>query len=63
MVESVRDSCRQALLAYASRPRDKWVLEWPGQVVLAVSAVFWTQDVGQAIASGAPGALQQAADR
>jgi hypothetical protein len=25
--------------------------------------VFWTQDVGQAIASGAPGALQQAADK
>jgi dynein heavy chain len=63
MVQSVKDSCRQALLAHASRPRDKWVLEWPGQVVLAASAVFWTQDVGRAIGSDAPGALQQAADK
>lgn len=63
MVESVRDSCRQALHAFASRPRDKWVLDWPGQVVLAVSAVFWTQDVAKAIESGGAGALQAAAEQ
>ena len=63
MVDSVRDSCRQALLAHAARPREQWVLEWPGQVVLAVSAVFWTQDVAKASASSEAGALHQAADR
>jgi len=39
------------------------VLSWPGQVVLAVSAIFWTQDTGDVIASGVPGALKECAAR
>ena len=33
-------------------PRDKWVLEWPGQVVLAVSQIFWTKDVADTLRQG-----------
>lgn len=50
MVEAVQDVCRQGVAAYACSPRTSWVLAWPGQVVLAVSAIFWTQEVGAAMA-------------
>ncbi|CAK9070714.1 unnamed protein product, partial [Durusdinium trenchii] len=30
----------------------KWVLEWPGQVVICIDNIFWTQEVAAAIESG-----------
>uniref|UniRef100_A0A2K5MUZ9 Dynein axonemal heavy chain 3 n=1 Tax=Cercocebus atys TaxID=9531 RepID=A0A2K5MUZ9_CERAT len=29
--------------------RNHWVLQWPGQVVICVSSIFWTQEVSQAL--------------
>lgn len=29
--------------------RDQWVLQWPGQVVICVSSIFWTQEVSAAL--------------
>lgn len=43
MVASVQETVRQGMAAYPEKPRSQWVLEWPGQVVLAVTAIFWTQ--------------------
>ena len=63
MVESIRETCRQGVHSYASTPREKWVLEWPGQVVLVVTGVYWTREVGEAMASTTQGALQAVADR
>ncbi|KAJ9518810.1 hypothetical protein QJQ45_026079, partial [Haematococcus lacustris] len=48
-----------AMKAYATTPREKWLLEWPGQVVLAVGQTYWTQSVLQAIRDGATYGLQQ----
>jgi hypothetical protein len=52
MVESMQEVCRKGLEAYPATPRSSWVLEWPSQVVLAVSAIFWTQEVSGAIRGG-----------
>lgn len=30
-------------------PRNQWVLQWPGQVVICVSSIFWTKEVSQAL--------------
>lgn len=30
-------------------PRKKWVLQWPGQVVICASSIFWTTEVSEAI--------------
>lgn len=55
MIQSVQEVCRQGIAAYATTPRAAWVLQWPGQVVLAVSAIHWTQEVAAAMARPAAG--------
>ena len=57
MAESIKESCKLGVAAYAAQAREQWVLEWPGQVVLAVSAIFWTSAVTNALKNGIPGLL------
>ena len=47
MKRSLREVCVQAIEAYPTTPRSRWVLHWPGQVVLASSSVHWTAEVTQ----------------
>jgi len=42
MINSLKDLCKQALAAYPITERTEWGKMWPGQVVLAVSQIFWT---------------------
>lgn len=49
-----RESCscvqiKHSLIAYKQNPRTQWVQEWPGQVVLAGSSVYWTEGVERGI--------------
>ena len=55
MLESVQDACRMGVESYGGRPREAWVLEWPGQVVLVGSAIFWTAEVSASLSSEATG--------
>lgn len=43
---------REALTAYPKTARTTWILQWPGQLVLNGSQVFWTREVTDAIQSG-----------
>ena len=52
MIVSLKDVMSNAVAAYTQDPRRKWVLEWPGQVIIAASTVFWTIDVSSAIENG-----------
>lgn len=52
MLESVRDVIIAAKEAYVNTDRHKWVTEWPGQVVIFVSQLFWTQQVHEFLAAG-----------
>lgn len=49
MLESVRDVIIHANEAYPNEDRQKWVQEWPGQVVLYVGQMFWTAEVHEAL--------------
>ncbi|XP_076022383.1 dynein axonemal heavy chain 12 [Genypterus blacodes] len=55
MLRSVRDVVARSRLAYAETPRSQWVKEWPGQVVICTSQIFWTLEVHEAIRAGADG--------
>jgi hypothetical protein len=63
MVESIHAVIAQGMAAYPAAPRRDWVLQWPGQVVLAVTAIFWTQVGRWAISSSAPRSLLWPASR
>ena len=52
MILSLQDVTKESVAAYEEKPRDKWVLEWPGQVVIAASTIYWTKDVTDAIENG-----------
>ncbi|KAJ3098250.1 Dynein heavy chain 3, axonemal [Phlyctochytrium planicorne] len=58
MQSSVHQQVSNALKAYAESPREKWVLEWPGQVVICVSQIFWTREVTESIRTAGPRGLR-----
>uniref|UniRef100_A0A8B9Q220 Dynein axonemal heavy chain 12 n=1 Tax=Apteryx owenii TaxID=8824 RepID=A0A8B9Q220_APTOW len=55
MLKSVHDVISKSRMAYPKTERKSWVLEWPGQVVLCVSQMFWTSEVHEALCSGQEG--------
>ncbi|XP_059151038.1 dynein axonemal heavy chain 3-like [Physella acuta] len=49
---SLREEMGKAVKVYPSTKRGDWVLQWPGQIVLAASQIHWTAEVTQAIRFG-----------
>ena len=52
MLLSLRDVILKAVEEYPTLPKTKWVLNWPGQVVICGDSIFWTKDVSEAIQGG-----------
>lgn len=52
MISSLRALAKQSLEDYPKVERTKWSCQWPGQIVLAISQIFWTTEVEQAITDG-----------
>ena len=44
MMVSIKYVLKDACLDFVTKDRNQWVVEWPGQVVIAGSQVFWTLD-------------------
>lgn len=42
---SLKEVTSKAVKAYLEQVRTEWVLNWPGQVVLAASTIHWTAEV------------------
>ncbi|XP_059519194.1 dynein axonemal heavy chain 12 [Myotis daubentonii] len=55
MLRSIHDVIAAARLAYPDSTRRDWVREWPGQVVLCVSQMFWTSETQEVISDGTKG--------
>jgi dynein heavy chain, axonemal len=49
MLTAVHASTEAGMVDYAASVRSAWVLKWPGMVVLAVAAVYWTEGVASAL--------------
>jgi len=43
----LRDILRDSVVDYTTKARDKWLFDWPGQIILVVNQVFWCQEVEQ----------------
>uniref|UniRef100_A0A8C2U835 Dynein axonemal heavy chain 3 n=1 Tax=Coturnix japonica TaxID=93934 RepID=A0A8C2U835_COTJA len=52
MLASVRQVIQDGIGGYVKVPRKAWVLQWPGQVVICVSTIYWTEAVSEAITKG-----------
>jgi dynein heavy chain, axonemal len=51
MIKSIKDVIDKSNLDYTKpgQDRDKWVTQWPGQAVLAVSMMKWTSQAEEAM--------------
>lgn len=58
MQSSVHQQVLSALKSYAETKREHWVLEWPGQVVICVSQIFWTREVNEVLKRGGKNLLK-----
>ena len=45
MISSLRELTKKSITNYYTTTRDDWVKNWPGQIVLAVDQVDWTDGV------------------
>ncbi|XP_010013568.1 PREDICTED: dynein heavy chain 1, axonemal-like, partial [Nestor notabilis] len=52
MKASVRDNIERSIGVYPETPHTTWVLQWPGQVVIAGSQIFWTKEMSEALEAG-----------
>ncbi|KAJ1435246.1 dynein heavy chain, partial [Ochromonadaceae sp. CCMP2298] len=55
--DSIRTLTVGSIEQYKNVSRKDWILNWPAQVILAVSSVYWTQEVTQALTEGGGQAL------
>jgi hypothetical protein len=58
MVSTIRCETLKSMDAYPNEERIQWVDNWPGMVVLAVTAKYWTEKTHVAITAG-PRALEE----
>lgn len=45
MKESVRGHLSEAVSVYEDRPREQWILDFPAQVALTGSQIWWSNDM------------------
>ncbi|KAI8782171.1 dynein heavy chain 12, axonemal, partial [Biomphalaria glabrata] len=57
MLVSVRDVIEESIDDYQNTARKSWVQEWPGQVVICVSSIYWTQEVQESLVLGTEGLI------
>ncbi|KAI9224756.1 dynein heavy chain and region D6 of dynein motor-domain-containing protein [Blastocladiella britannica] len=63
MIKAVHATVQAALADYASKPLEKWVLDWPGQAVICVSSIDWTRSIEMAVSKGVSGELAKYAQQ
>jgi len=49
MIKSLRELNKEAIREYPNAERTEWSKNFPGQIVLAASQIFWTREVEQAL--------------
>ncbi|KAF7398391.1 hypothetical protein HZH66_006288 [Vespula vulgaris] len=55
MRQSIRQVVKDAIDAYFIKERVAWVLDWPGQTILCVGQMYWTQQIEEGMLRGIDG--------
>lgn len=55
MRQSIRQVVKDAMDAYFIKERVAWVLDWPGQTILCVGQMYWTQQIEEGMLRGVDG--------
>ncbi|KAK4876149.1 hypothetical protein RN001_012571 [Aquatica leii] len=63
MLAAVHDQTTMSWMAYPETERPEWVTQWPGQVVLAVSQIYWTLNVHAVLNASKKSVFQAFSDR
>uniref|UniRef100_A0A671VTJ4 Dynein axonemal heavy chain 17 n=1 Tax=Sparus aurata TaxID=8175 RepID=A0A671VTJ4_SPAAU len=50
MRSTVRHEMTEAVTTYEDKPREQWLFDYPAQVALTCTQIWWTSDVGMAFA-------------
>ncbi|NXI37002.1 DYH9 protein, partial [Galbula dea] len=50
MRATVRDEMMEAVMTYEEKPREQWLFDYPAQVALTCTQIWWTTEVGIAFA-------------
>ncbi|XP_055096955.1 dynein axonemal heavy chain 17 [Symphalangus syndactylus] len=51
MCSTLRHEIPEAVVTYEEKPREQWILDYPAQVALTCTQIWWTTEVGLAFAS------------
>lgn len=49
MKSSLTNIIKESVESYKVSPRKDWVIDWPGQIVLAGSQIYWTKEVEEVV--------------
>ena len=44
----LREILRESVVDYPSKAREKWIFDWPSQIILVVNQIYWCQEVEEA---------------
>jgi dynein heavy chain len=47
MRSELRSILKSSVEDYSKKPRDKWLFDWPSQIILVVNQIFWCNEVEQ----------------
>lgn len=45
MQSTVRRTLEESVVSYEEKPRDQWLFDYPAQIALTGSQIWWTSDV------------------
>ena len=50
MMATIRHEMEEAVVGYEEKPRDQWLFDYPAQVSLCGTQIWWTTEVNMAFA-------------
>ena len=55
MRSELREVLQGSVTDYPSKLREKWIFDWPSQIILVVNQIYWCQEVEEAFAAQGKG--------